>query len=152
MRRSRGALFSVVMIAAVVARCASGPRAPQTGWAGDDIYRVAVEAPAVARDGASAGSAAPVSRRATLERAAELARERVLRDFADQRAKALGASGAGQRAWLQLTFDRDIRDAIARGTIVYRSFRDDRSCAVVFQVRREGLRGRVEGENAKEAR
>lgn len=147
MRPVRGAVPALLLVVALV-RCASAPHMPITGWVGDDAYRVAVVVPGVIRE-AGAGEGIPnMSRRDTLRAAVVAAREKVQSDFSAMRARRDGGAGAAQRAWLRITFDRELRSAISRGEVVHRRFHKDRSCEIVYQVELAGLRARVEGDGA----
>lgn len=114
------------------------PQPIEEGWISDDEFRVKVS-------GTTDSSASDIS---TLMKSSEAAavkkaRETVVKNFVSTRMKQ--SPGAGTYAVVALSIDKDFRDIIEAGKVITKNHSaDNKTCTVVYQVEKTGLKKMVE--------
>ena len=141
-------LFSIISLMAVISfiSCAdtqkkTEPTKPQIieeGWISGDEFRVKVSGTTNITS-----SDSEALKKSSEAAAVKKAQETVVKNFVTTRMKQ--SPGAGTYAVIALSIDKDFRDTIEAGKIISKSFSaDNKSCTIVYQVSKSGLKNTVE--------
>jgi ornithine cyclodeaminase/alanine dehydrogenase-like protein (mu-crystallin family) len=117
----------------------------EEGWVNDNQYRVK----------AMADTDIQTTDREMLKKVSEAdalkkAREAVVKQFVSMRLKQSSPSSASAYAVMAISMEKEFRDIIEGGKIIRREFQnDDRTCTIIYQVEKNGLKKMVLEEGKK---
>jgi hypothetical protein len=116
------------------------PSVIEEGWVNDNQFRVKT----MAETDLSTDDKESL-RKASEAMALKKAREAVVKNFVAIRMKKMENTSAGAYAVIAIAVEKEFRDIIESGKVIRKEFQNgDKTCTVVFQVEKSGLKKLVE--------